>query len=212
MENLAIIDMGSNSIRFIVMQINDNHSYFLQYQQKEAIRLGKGMSETGKLNPDGVKRALECLHVYKHMMEVMQVTRCIAVATAARTAVERVQRECWSALRRGTARFSGNDARSMPSTPPLSENRMAPTGRARTSVAKTEKSARAGRGDIGTSLVLSVWYKNLLERLLCQVADTSEGESARGRPRGRRCRVVLPVPLRPEARCATIRAILRWRT
>ena len=34
MENLAIIDMGSNSIRFIVMQINDNHSYFLQYQQK----------------------------------------------------------------------------------------------------------------------------------------------------------------------------------
>ena len=83
MENLAIIDMGSNSIRFIVMQINDNHSYFLQYQQKEAIRLGKGMSETGKLNPDGVKRALECLHVYKHMMEVMQVTRCIAVATAA---------------------------------------------------------------------------------------------------------------------------------
>ena len=83
MENLAIIDMGSNSIRFIVMQINDNHSYFLQYQQKEAIRLGKGMSETGRLNPDGVKRALECLHVYKHMMEVMQVTRCIAVATAA---------------------------------------------------------------------------------------------------------------------------------
>ena len=83
MENIAIIDMGSNSIRFIVMQINDNHSYFLQYQQKEAIRLGKGMSETGRLNPEGVKRALECLHVYKHMMEVMQVTHCIAVATAA---------------------------------------------------------------------------------------------------------------------------------
>ena len=92
MENLAIIDMGSNSIRFIVMQINDNHSYFLQYQQKEAIRLGKGMSETGRLNPDGVKRALECLHVYKHMMEVMQVTRCIAVATAAaRSASDGVQ-------------------------------------------------------------------------------------------------------------------------
>lgn len=83
MENLAIIDMGSNSIRFIVMQINDNQSYFLQYQQKEAIRLGKGMSETGKLNPEGVKRALACLHVYKHMMQVMQVSRCIAVATAA---------------------------------------------------------------------------------------------------------------------------------
>ena len=97
MENLAIIDMGSNSIRFIVMQINDNHSYFLQYQQKEAIRLGKGMSETGRLNPDGVKRALECLHVYKHMMEVMQVTRCIAVATAA----ERIR---WGAVHRAHPR------------------------------------------------------------------------------------------------------------
>ena len=30
-----------------------------------------------------MERALACLHVYKHMMEVMQVTKCIAVATAA---------------------------------------------------------------------------------------------------------------------------------
>ena len=83
MERVAIIDMGSNSIRFIVMQVADNKSYHLEYQQKEAIRLGRGMSETGKLNPEGVERALACLHVYKHMMEVMQVTKCIAVATAA---------------------------------------------------------------------------------------------------------------------------------
>ena len=85
MERVAIIDMGSNSIRFIVMQVADNKSYHLEYQQKEAIRLGRGMSETGKLNPEGVERALACLHVYKHMMEVMQVTKCIAVATAAPT-------------------------------------------------------------------------------------------------------------------------------
>ena len=83
MERVAIIDMGSNSIRFIVMQVADNKSYHLEYQQKEAIRLGRGISETGKLNPEGVERALACLHVYKHMMEVMQVTKCIAVATAA---------------------------------------------------------------------------------------------------------------------------------
>ena len=54
MERVAIIDMGSNSIRFIVMQVADNKSYHLEYQQKEAIRLGRGMSETGKLNPEGV--------------------------------------------------------------------------------------------------------------------------------------------------------------
>ena len=42
MEKLAIIDMGSNSIRFVVMQIADNQSYSLLYQEKEAIRLGHG--------------------------------------------------------------------------------------------------------------------------------------------------------------------------
>ena len=83
MERVAIIDMGSNSIRFIVIQVADNKSYRLEYQQKEAIRLGRGMSETGRLNPEGVERAMACLHVYKHMMEVLQVTKCIAVATAA---------------------------------------------------------------------------------------------------------------------------------
>lgn len=100
MERVAIIDMGSNSIRFIVMQVADNKAYHLEYQQKEAIRLGRGMSETGRLNPEGVERALACLHVYKHMMEVMQVTKCIAVATAAaRNAedgeafIERIKRE-----------------------------------------------------------------------------------------------------------------------
>ena len=36
MEKLAIIDMGSNSIRFVVMQIADNQSYSLRYQEKEA--------------------------------------------------------------------------------------------------------------------------------------------------------------------------------
>lgn len=34
MEKLAIIDMGSNSIRFVVLQINDNKSYSFLYQEK----------------------------------------------------------------------------------------------------------------------------------------------------------------------------------
>lgn len=83
MENVAVIDMGSNSIRFIVMRIEDNLSFSLQYQQKEAIRLGKGMSETGMLNPDGVERAIECLHVYSDLIKVMEIDTVIAVATAA---------------------------------------------------------------------------------------------------------------------------------
>ncbi|WP_301859967.1 Ppx/GppA phosphatase family protein [uncultured Megasphaera sp.] len=83
MEKLAIIDMGSNSIRFVVLQIADNKSYSLSYQEKESIRLGQGLNQTGELGEDGMQRALTCLKVYKHIMEVMDITNCIAVATAA---------------------------------------------------------------------------------------------------------------------------------
>ena len=83
MEKLAIIDMGSNSIRFVVMQIADNQSYSLLYQEKEAIRLGHGLSQTGVISEEGMQRALTCLHVYKHIMEVMDIHECRAVATAA---------------------------------------------------------------------------------------------------------------------------------
>lgn len=83
MEKLAIIDLGSNSIRFVVMQITDNQSYSLLYQEKEAIRLGHGLNQTGALSEDGIQRALTCLHVYKHIMTVLGIKECRAVATAA---------------------------------------------------------------------------------------------------------------------------------
>ena len=35
MEKLAIIDMGSNSIRFVALQIADNGAYSFMYQEKE---------------------------------------------------------------------------------------------------------------------------------------------------------------------------------
>ena len=35
MEKLAIIDMGSNSIRFVVMQIADNQSYSCSIRKKK---------------------------------------------------------------------------------------------------------------------------------------------------------------------------------
>ena len=36
MEKIAIIDMGSNSIRFVALQIGDNGSYTFLFQEKEA--------------------------------------------------------------------------------------------------------------------------------------------------------------------------------
>lgn len=83
MEKLAIIDMGSNSIRFLVLEIADNNSFSFVYQEKETIRLGLGLAKTGKLRDEGMQKALQCLTMYKHLMSVMNITTCLAVATAA---------------------------------------------------------------------------------------------------------------------------------
>ena len=83
MEKIAIIDMGSNSIRYVALQIADNKAYSFLNQEKEAIRLGHGLSQTGRLSEEGMERAMTCLHVYKHMMEVSGIRTCLAVATAA---------------------------------------------------------------------------------------------------------------------------------
>ena len=83
MEKIAIIDMGSNSIRFLVLEIADNRSYTLLYQEKETIRLGVGLAQSGYISADGIKRALNSLKMYRHIMSVMGVNKCLAVATAA---------------------------------------------------------------------------------------------------------------------------------
>ena len=83
MEHIAIIDMGSNSIRFVIAQIKDNKAYSFVYQDKETIRLGQGLSRTGSLTEEGMAKALKSLHVYKHIMDIKGIKTCLAVATAA---------------------------------------------------------------------------------------------------------------------------------
>jgi exopolyphosphatase/guanosine-5'-triphosphate,3'-diphosphate pyrophosphatase len=83
MEQLAIIDMGSNSIRFVVAQIKDNGAFSFVYQDKETIRLGQGLNVTGALTEEGMEKALKSLRVYKHLMDIKGIRKCLAVATAA---------------------------------------------------------------------------------------------------------------------------------
>ena len=84
MDRIAIIDLGSNSIRFIVMQIGEQGSYKLINQEKKSIRLAEGMTqETRLLTEEAQERVLKCLTVYAHIIEVQKVKKVLAVATAA---------------------------------------------------------------------------------------------------------------------------------
>ena len=64
MERIAIIDLGSNSIRFVIMQIGAHGAYRLVYQEKKSIRLAEGMTmDSRQLTEEAQQRALKCLSV-----------------------------------------------------------------------------------------------------------------------------------------------------
>ena len=84
MNRIAIIDLGSNSIRFIIMHVNKLGVYKLIYQEKKSLRLAEGMSQSSPfLTEAAQKRALDCLRVYRHIANIYKVTKILAVATAA---------------------------------------------------------------------------------------------------------------------------------
>ncbi len=83
MKRVSFIDLGSNSARFVIMEIGANGSYQLIYQQKEAIRLSEGMWEEQSLTKEAMDRAIATLQNFAHMAAVMEVHEIYAVATAA---------------------------------------------------------------------------------------------------------------------------------
>lgn len=82
-ERVAIIDLGSNSARLIVMTIYHNGAYNLVYNQKESVRMSEGMLESGVLTRNAMWRAIGTLKVFAHMCELIKVDKILAVATAA---------------------------------------------------------------------------------------------------------------------------------
>lgn len=83
MKRVSFIDLGSNSVRFVIIEINDNGSYQLIYQQKESIRLSENMWEKNRLTEEAIERAILTLKGFAHMAEAMDSHEIYAVATAA---------------------------------------------------------------------------------------------------------------------------------
>lgn len=82
-ERIAIIDLGSNSARLIVMHIYANGAYNLVYHQKETVRLSEGMGPARTINAEAAGRAVETMRIFAHMCSLFKVDKILAVATAA---------------------------------------------------------------------------------------------------------------------------------
>ena len=83
MKKLAVIDLGSNSIRMSIFEINNDKTYRQTGNFRSMIKLSEGMTEDMCLKPEAQLRAVNSLLEYKQIMHREGVTDLRAVATAA---------------------------------------------------------------------------------------------------------------------------------
>ncbi len=83
MKTIGVIDIGSNSIRLVVVKILGHNSYEIIDEVKQSIRLGKDITPDGKLNPARMEKALDTLRFYKNLCEAWSTNKLIIVATEA---------------------------------------------------------------------------------------------------------------------------------
>ena len=82
LSRVGVVDVGSNSVRMVVFDgAARSPAYF--YNEKIMCGLGKGLAETGRLNPQGRIRALAALRRFAMLAEGMQIDPLTVVATAA---------------------------------------------------------------------------------------------------------------------------------
>ena len=79
---LAVIDIGSNSLRLVVFDTADRTLHPL-FNEKILCGLGRGLDKTGRLNPDGVPLAQDYLLRFTRLARAMGVDRIDLIATAA---------------------------------------------------------------------------------------------------------------------------------
>jgi exopolyphosphatase / guanosine-5'-triphosphate,3'-diphosphate pyrophosphatase len=78
----AVIDIGSNSVRLVVYRVEGRANAPI-LNEKVLAGLGRGVSQTKKLDPSSAQRALDALVRFRFLIDALGITAVHAVATAA---------------------------------------------------------------------------------------------------------------------------------
>ncbi|WP_212525368.1 Ppx/GppA family phosphatase [Actibacterium sp. MT2.3-13A] len=82
LSRVGVVDVGSNSVRMVVFDgAARSPAYF--FNEKVMCGLGAGLAESGRLNPEGRRRALSAIRRFALLAEGMGAAPLTAVATAA---------------------------------------------------------------------------------------------------------------------------------
>ena len=80
--DVAVVDIGSNSVRLVLYRV-EGRAIWTVFNEKVLAGLGRDLSRTGRLSPEGVVLALSALRRFKLVLEGAGVAEVHAVATAA---------------------------------------------------------------------------------------------------------------------------------
>lgn len=83
MLNLVVIDLGSNSVRMKISEIDNYGSFNVIGYQKEYVRLSENMGKEKTLKKEPVERTIKALKKFKSRYSKLENTKIRAVATAA---------------------------------------------------------------------------------------------------------------------------------
>ncbi len=79
---VAVLDIGSNAVRLVVYD-GFNRAPVKIHNERNLCSLGSDLSTTGRLNPEGVEKALDSIGRFSGLLDAMKIKTVKAVATAA---------------------------------------------------------------------------------------------------------------------------------
>jgi exopolyphosphatase/guanosine-5'-triphosphate,3'-diphosphate pyrophosphatase len=80
---VAFVDIGTNSVRILVVRLNPNHSYTILTRQKQQVRLGEGEFEDDEIRPDAIERLVLVCKKFGDLARSFGTEEFVAVATSA---------------------------------------------------------------------------------------------------------------------------------
>ena len=84
MERVAIVDMGSNSWRLVIYGYEPGTPWWSMVDEiREAVRVGAGMGEERRLQPQRIDRALHTAAVFASFCRASDINEVEAIATSA---------------------------------------------------------------------------------------------------------------------------------
>ena len=98
---IAAIDIGTNSVHMIVVQVRPDHSFEIVDREKEMVRLGAGGLGGRALTEPTMRSALQALTKFKRLADSHEVDEVVAAATSAVREAEN-GREFLAAIRHRT--------------------------------------------------------------------------------------------------------------